>query len=223
MRLQKINQNQVRASFTSADLSERNITIDDLYSNDKKIKTIVNDILEGAYELFNIDLSGPILVGVVTTIYGVDIDVVKVSNNGSSSICTCDMCDYDIDDDFDYFDDFDEDEDEDEDILDEEDEGENDVCYASLVFKFTDIEHVISVANSLKQAGVKEKSRLFYYNNMYFLVLDNLDLNDDNALNIESIVAEYGSWSKTTTAVLEEYGKVICKENAIEVLCNSFS
>jgi adapter protein MecA 1/2 len=87
-----------------------------------------------------------------------------------------------------------------------------------ILFEFTDIEDVIQLAKRMSDAGIAGGS-LYSFNNTYYFSMNNSDLDAEKAV---SLLAEYGNPSIFSIHRLQEYGKEILKENAVEELINHF-
>lgn len=100
------------------------------------------------------------------------------------------------------------------------------------VYKFDSFEDFCNFANLLHSSTnniiIKKvkKAILYSYNNNYYLVLNNI-LADLNLIkSFCAIIAEFSSYvtnSDLFEKKLNEYGKIIIKNNAIETCCKYFS
>lgn len=100
------------------------------------------------------------------------------------------------------------------------------------VYKFNSFEDFCDFAvllhNSKNNMIVKKikKSILYSYNNNYYLVLNNI-LADLNLIkSFCALIAEFSSYISNSDLFekkLNEYGKIIIKNNAIEVCCKYFN
>ncbi|WP_043933577.1 adaptor protein MecA [Bacillus sp. EB01] len=88
-----------------------------------------------------------------------------------------------------------------------------------LLFKFESIEDVIQLVKRLSFLGTKGGS-LYSLNGHYYLLFD---ATPDDAERNASIMAEYGHASILSLIYLEEYGKTIMKDCAVETLLQYFS
>jgi adapter protein MecA 1/2 len=91
-----------------------------------------------------------------------------------------------------------------------------------IVYAFNDFEVLIEAAHVL-QGHITEAGKLYNYNDKWVIYLEPEDLDEDKHPTLIAVLAEYGQSTSTTEAVLEEYGKVIIAENAIEVICQHFT
>ncbi len=95
------------------------------------------------------------------------------------------------------------------------DESEN------LLFVFMDFEHVIQVASRLSILDITGGT-LYYMDDRYYVVIDESDLHDVKKEDFIAIMSEFSIPSIITIPRLEEYGKRIVSENAVEQLVQSF-
>ena len=91
-----------------------------------------------------------------------------------------------------------------------------------LIFKFEDFEDVIQVAKVLKRKHQYLNVSLYHYDQYYYM-----DVQDDHLTDIEredliSILSEYSSPSTLTSVVLNEYGKLLLKHDALNLLDDYF-
>lgn len=100
------------------------------------------------------------------------------------------------------------------------------------VYKFDSFEDFCDFAillhNSQNNMIVKKikKSILYLYNNNYYLVLNNILADLSLIKSFCALIAEFSSYitnSDLFEKKLNEYGKVIIKNNAIETCCKYFS
>lgn len=91
------------------------------------------------------------------------------------------------------------------------------------MMEFNDLEHVISLAKVQNFEDVT--TTLYSYDDKYYLYIkflaDNID--DDTIEDALSLLLEYGVDSPHTTFFLEEYGKVVMKDNVFSTINQYFS
>ena len=71
-----------------------------------------------------------------------------------------------------------------------------------------------------------KKNSLYLYNNIYYLVLENIDITQTNFKKFNSYISEfstYKSYSKNFKYKLKEHGKLIINKNAINKIFNIFT
>lgn len=94
-------------------------------------------------------------------------------------------------------------------------------CYYSCVYKFNDIEHIISVSHRLTLPFFD--SKLISYNNAYYLSVlypENRVIRTNDWA--ESMILEYGVRSYVSIHRLEEYGNTVISNNAIATVRDFF-
>ncbi|MED3571827.1 genetic competence negative regulator [Cytobacillus praedii] len=88
-----------------------------------------------------------------------------------------------------------------------------------ILFEVEEFEHVIQLAKRLSTTPMNFES-LYAFHNKYYI---HLGLNDPNELNkLIAILAEYGNPSLVSIHTLQEYGKEIIKDHAIETIMKYF-
>jgi adapter protein MecA 1/2 len=88
-----------------------------------------------------------------------------------------------------------------------------------ILYEFTDIEYVIDAVKQLEQNNFKGGS-LYNLNERYYLCF--VDISSFKEEQIIAILSEFGEASLKSIYVIEEYGNVIKKDNAIETLVHFF-
>lgn len=83
------------------------------------------------------------------------------------------------------------------------------------VLRFGDFEDVISLSN-LNVNG--SKTTLYSFENRYYLYVDFGNMTDEEVENQLSILLEYANESSISIHRLEEYGKLIISEHALETI-----
>lgn len=71
-----------------------------------------------------------------------------------------------------------------------------------------------------------KKNSLYLYNNVYYLILENLDITQSSFKKFNSYIAEfstYKTFSKNFEYKLKEHGKLIINKNAINKIINIFA
>lgn len=193
MRLERITNNKIKIFITSDDLTERGLSKEDIWHDSLKWRQLFHDMLEEANKEFNVDLDGSIAV-----------EIFSIQAQGMIMIVTVD----ENDDDNDLF------------ILD----GLFDMQVVveennDILFEFENIEDIIQLANRLSLLNITGGS-LYSIDTRFFIHFENND-----PRHIEKIVpllAEYGNPSVMTVYRLQEYGKAIIKNHAIETLAYYF-
>jgi len=90
-----------------------------------------------------------------------------------------------------------------------------------LIFAFKEFEDVIQVAGYLSSLAI-EGGQVYYFEDQYYMILDDLDLEDKNKEDIIAIMSEFSQPSIITSYRLIEYGKSIFSSQAIKQIISYF-
>ncbi|MBY7143471.1 genetic competence negative regulator [Virgibacillus sp. NKC19-3] len=91
-----------------------------------------------------------------------------------------------------------------------------------LLFSFEDFENVIQVSPYLSVLPIMG-GQVYYMDNLYYMLLDDNDLEDKIKEDIIAIMSEYANPSIITSYKLKEYGKVIYQSNAVKQIMRVFN
>lgn len=200
MKIEKINERQIKIFLNQNDLQERNINLNEFAYGSEKAQSLFKDMMEMASEEcgFYVDTNRFIIEAIPESKNSIILIITKVSEG--------------------------------DDILDRLGiyksiqninkvntktliENENFCVYS---FKLLD---VLSAAASRINTIYDSKNSLFKYKDIYYLVMDTCD--EDKVAYINSILSEYGQ-RQTASELSEfffiEHGETIIKNNAISVL-----
>lgn len=100
----------------------------------------------------------------------------------------------------------------------EEEEATEEPFDPDMVCSFSDFEDAVDAAHTLYDIGV-EGASLYRYRDLFHLVIHCEEEEEDQ---LYSILSEYGEINNVTLAVLQEYGKPIIENEAIERLVTAF-
>lgn len=200
MKIEKINDRQIKIFLNQSDLEERNIKLSEFAYGSEKAQSLFRDMMERASKEcgFYADTNRYIIEAIPASTDSIILIITKVK--------------------------------EDEDVLDrlgiykgfQNMNRQNalapiideDVC----VYSFKSIDTICDVAKRLLKV-YESKSSLFKYDNTYYLVMNTCD--EERANYINSILSEYGN--KMNISELSEYfflehGDTIIRNNAIPIL-----
>lgn len=192
MRLERLTNNKIKIFISSDDLMERGLSKEDIWHDSLKWRQLFHDMLEEANKEFGVNLDGSIAV-----------EIFSLQAQGMIMIVT--LHEYDDENDLFYIDDF-------VDMQVFVDES-NDI-----LFEFDNIEHLIQLAHRLYPLNVTGGS-LYAMNERFFIYFEN---GLHQIEKVVSLLAEYGNPSVTTIYRLQEYGKKILQDNAIETFVHYF-
>lgn len=192
MRLERLTVNKIKIFLTSDDLMERGLSKDDIWKDSIKWHQLFHDMLEEASEEFDVEIQGSVAV-----------EIFSLQAQGMILIITVDE---NIEDEEVLFDGFVE--------MQVRVEGRE-----NLLYQFESIEDIIALSHRLFALNVNGGS-LYSYNNRYYLNMNNIDTSVVE--KIAPFLSEYGNPSILSTHVLEEYGKQIIEDEAVETIRKYF-
>lgn len=200
MKIEKINEKQIKIFLNQDDLQERNINLNEFAYGSEKAQSLFRDMMEMASEEcgFYVDTNKFIIEAIPESKNSIILIITKVSEGDDildrlgiyKSIQNINKLNHSI-------------------VTD----NENFCVYS---FKFLDI---LSVAASRINNIYDSKNSLFKYKNIYYLVMDTCD--EDNVAYINAILNEYGEKqiaSELSEFFFIEHGETIIKNNAVSVL-----
>lgn len=203
MKIERLSQDKIRIFLTFDDLLERGIQKEDMWREPPKLHELFSEMMDQAYNELGFDASGPLAVEVFAMpAQGMVVIVTRGKMNGHAD-------DRSI---------------EDEDL--EEDIYEMEVTLEQsdiMMYAFRDIEDVISVCKQLQSSKLTNGGRLYAYNSKWILALEPASIDTSRHNAVIALLAEYGEATSVTYAMLEEYGKVIMPEAAVQEVCSHFN
>ncbi|MGG3801091.1 genetic competence negative regulator [Metabacillus fastidiosus] len=194
MRLERLNYNKIKVFLTVDDLSDRGLTKEDLWKDSLKVHQLFRDMMEEASEELGFEAHGPIAV-----------EVYSLQAQGMVVIVTKNQ-ETDDEEDDDYSDDYIEMQVK----LDESDD---------IIYEFKTFEDLIQLSKCLFHLNIHDGMIYSYENQYYLLIGENQPMYVEDLI---SILAEYGHPSTITIHRLEEYGKCLMEEHAIQQLYHFF-
>ncbi|WP_182199432.1 genetic competence negative regulator [Paraliobacillus salinarum] len=91
-----------------------------------------------------------------------------------------------------------------------------------LIFLFESFEDIIQLSKSVIDTEITGGS-VFYYDNRYYMMFTDQDVEHKNKENVIALLSEYASPSVVTSYRLIEYGKVLLNSNAIAQINTYFN
>ncbi|MCM3586476.1 genetic competence negative regulator [Mesobacillus maritimus] len=192
MRLERLTNNKIKIFLTTDDLSDRGLSKEDIWKDSMKWNQLFHDMLEEASDEFGFEILGTVAV-----------EIFSLQAQGMVMIVTMGEIEYD------------------EEPFDDDGYIEMQVTLEGreiILFEFENIEDVIQLAKRLKDAGVRGGS-LYVLDGTYYMSMYGLESDSEQ---IVSLLAEYGSPSILSIHRLNEYGKLIIDENAVDTLVYYF-
>ena len=202
MKIERLSQDKIRIFLTFDDLLERGIQKDDMWREIPKVHELFSEMMDQAYSELGFDASGPLAV-----------EVFALPAQGMVVIVTRGKADTQ------HGDYPGSDDEQDEDVYEMEVTLEQtDV----VMYAFRDFEDVISVSRQLLSSGLIEDGRLYAYRGKYMLAFDPAGAEPSRIQAVIALLAEYGDATSVTSAVLEEYGKIVIPSGAVREICTHF-
>jgi adapter protein MecA 1/2 len=200
MKIERLGVDKIRIFLTFDDLTERGIQKEDMWREVPRVHDLFSEMMEQAYSELGFDANGPLAVEVFALPAQGMVVIVTRGKNGHFR---------------------------EEDPMDDEDVYEMEVTleHSDLIsYAFRDLEDLIRMAKVIKPQ-IERDGTLFSYNDKWILLLDTPDMDENDAKYqaLIAILSEYGEATSVTRAVLEEYGKKVIEDHAIDVLCKHFS
>ncbi|WP_274651674.1 genetic competence negative regulator [Paenibacillus humicola] len=202
MKIERLNQDKIRIFLTFDDLLERGIQKEDMWREIPKVHELFSEMMDQAYNELGFDASGPLAVEVFALpAQGMVVIVTRGKVNVRPDDRTHD-----------------------------EDENEEDVYELEVtleqsdvvLYAFKDIEDVIAVSRRLHDSGLTSDGRLYSYNGKYMLAFEAEGMEQPRYHAMIALLAEFGDAASVTTAVLDEYGKVVIPAQAVAEICTYF-
>lgn len=199
MKIERLSQDKIRIFLTFDDLMERGIQKDDMWREVPKVRELFSEMMEQAYSELGFDASGPLAVEVFSLPAQGMVVIVTRGNMDPSKY-------------FDQFDDYDDDVYEMEVTLEQSD---------YITYSFREFEHMLSAAKLINRY-LMDGGSIYTYNDKWILQLEPIDLDEQQYDTLIALLSEFGEVSSITSAMLEEYGKVVIADDAVKVLCSHF-
>ncbi|RBW69942.1 adaptor protein MecA [Bacillus taeanensis] len=222
MDIERVNEHTVKFFITYRDIEDRGFDKEEIWYNRERGEELFWEMMDEAHHQEEFPLEGPLWIQVQALDKGLEIIVTKaqLSNDGSKlelPIGEDKQVDLPVDDNI-------------EKLLDQQFKKKNEEeefdfeneDYLSFLIGFKDFEDVISLSHHFN--GEEVVNSLYVYKDSYYLYVtfeeDSSEKYQDDQL---SQLLEYGFESNLTIYMLEEYGKVIMKEAALEQVKKHFS
>lgn len=203
MKMERLSQDKIRIFLTFDDLMERGIQKEDMWREIPKVQELFSDMMEQAYSELGFDASGgPLAVEVFALpAQGMVVIVTRSRYQGEADSSEALA-----------------DDEEDEDVYEMEVtlETSDTISYA-----FRDFEELLLAARRVLPLGI-ETGSLHAYKNYYILQLNPGDFPEERYHALIALLSEYGEAASVTSAVLDEYGKLVMPERAIARLNELF-
>ncbi|MBO1511609.1 adaptor protein MecA [Metabacillus bambusae] len=223
MEIERINENTVKFYISYMDIEERGFDRDEIWYNRDRSEELFWEMMDEVHEEEEFMVEGPLWIQVQALDKGLEVIVTKaqVSKDGQKlelPISDDKLKELPIDENI-------------ETLMehhfnkpDDSKDGQTEDFEQQLqfVFRFNDLENIISL--SKYSLSTDMTNHLYSLDQNYFLYIEFDDeVIDEEIENTLSIILEYGQESKVTIHRLEEYGNVIAKDYALNVIKKHFS
>ncbi|RDI42965.1 adaptor protein MecA [Falsibacillus pallidus] len=204
MKSERLSTNKIKFSITFDELSDKGFLKDELWKESLIWHELFDEMLEEAKNQYDLELAG-----------AVSVEIFSLTSKEIVLILTLDAFDED------YYEEWSDDEEyEDEsDDLEEEETDETAVRPITFIYSFPTIEEIISYGIRIQPKNVW-KSSVYLHNESYYLLLEGISPSD--AEMARALCEEYGCVSRLTSVYLNEYGKPIILNEAIQILKHHF-
>lgn len=226
MEIERLNDSTIKFYITYKDIETRGFDREEIWYDRERGEELFFEMINEANDIENFELEGPLWIQVQALDKGIEIIVTRGQvSDGHVKLelpISKEMKNMPVDESI-------------VDLLDEQfvkkkkqptDTGDNELEdedeFMDLVIGFQDFEDIISLSHSLNVKGFTNE--LYHFQNRYYLyVLFTDECSEDEQDNMLSQILEYGYESDLSVHRIEEYGKVIFKEAALESIRNLFN
>lgn len=223
MEIERVNEYTIKFFITYNDIETRGFDKEEIWQNRERGEELFWEMMDEAHQQEQFSLEGPLWIQVQALDKGLEILVTRASLSQDGSklelpISDDKQVDVPVDENIEKMLDhqFTSDDDRSEDDL---DSGEED--YLSFMLRFSDIEDLIRLSHHIKTESFEDS--LFHHDSKYYLYVTFYDAYSESEQDdVLSQMLEYGDEADMTIHRLEEYGKVIIQDNALEQLNEKF-
>ncbi|WP_243385708.1 adaptor protein MecA [Bacillus kexueae] len=218
MDIERINEHTVKFYISYFDIEERGFDREEIWYNRERSEELFWEMMDEIHEEEDFPIEGPLWIQVQANDKGLEVVVTKaqLSKDGQKlelPITDGKMKDFPVDENI-------------ESLLDnhfntsQEHETDDEEEELEFVIRFDDFEHVISLSKYNIEGF---KNSLYAFENKYYLFVEFLEEEDEMIEDLLSLMLEFGAESRVTIHRLEEYGKLVMKDNALEQVRQHFS
>ncbi|MBD1371650.1 genetic competence negative regulator [Hazenella sp. IB182357] len=195
MRVERLGGDKVRFFLSLGDLTDRGIVKEDMWSDIPKVHELFNDMMDHAYQELGFEVAGPVAVEVFALpAQGMVVIVTRGRSTKSP-----------------------------EDVLDPTDVYELEVTMEEtdhITFCFPDFENLVQASHRIK-SFTESGGQVYAYQKAYYLLLSEESVGE-RIDAVVSLLSEYGVASTITDTLLQEYGKVVFEQDAINQITKYF-
>jgi adapter protein MecA 1/2 len=223
MEIERINENTVKFYISYMDIEERGFDRDEIWYNRDRSEELFWEMMDEVHEEEEFMVEGPLWIQVQALDKGLEVIVTKaqVSKDGQKlelPISDEKLKELPVDENIEsllehHFNKSDDSKD---------DQTEDFEQQLQFVLRFNDFENLISLSKYSLLTGMT--NHLYSLDQNYYLFIEfNDEVTDEEIENRLSIILEYGQESRVTIHRLEEYGNLIAKDHALNVIKKHFS
>lgn len=223
MEIERINENTVKFYISYSDIENRGFEKEEIWYNRERSEQLFWQMMDEVNFKEDFSVEGPLWIQVQAMDKGLEVVVTKakVSKDGENfqfpkgdksnkSFSLTDKLESFIENEIIS-----------DDEITEEELAELDFIWS--VFEFKDLEDLIRLSYSLENNYEKNIStKLYGYDNKYYLYIEMNDLNIDQHDNLFSQISEFSEETDQTVHLLSEYGKTIFVENVFNQIRTHF-
>ncbi|HSU79003.1 MAG TPA: adaptor protein MecA [Candidatus Angelobacter sp.] len=224
MKIERVNEYTLKCFISYLDIENRGFDREDIWSDRERGEELFWEMMDEANHQESFPLEGPLWIQVQALEKGLEIIVTRaqLSKDGSKlelPISQDKHLDIPVNEELDDL------------TLDHEiqkgkhgEDSDEEWTEEDLTFliQFDDFESIISLSHRINSDNLE--SKLYHYENMYYLdVIFSADLTEDEQEDRLSLILEYGFETGLSNYVIQEYGKVILQEQALEEIRTHFS
>ncbi|MGG3888323.1 adaptor protein MecA [Metabacillus fastidiosus] len=223
MEIERINENTVKFYISYLDIEERGFDRDEIWYNRERSEELFWEMMDEVHDEEEFIVEGPLWIQVQALDKGLEVIVTKaqLSKDGQKlelQISDDKVKELPVDENI-------------ENLLDHHFNKSNEASdgdsveefekQLQFVIKFDDLENVISLSKYTLDGFTND---LYTLDNNYYLFVEfEDDFPDEEVENKLSIILEYGQDSRITIHRLQEYGKLVAKDNALNIIKKHFS
>ncbi|MCH1626227.1 adaptor protein MecA [Fredinandcohnia quinoae] len=223
MEIERINEHTVKFYISYKDIEQRGFEREEIWYNRERSEELFWEMMDEIHQEEEFTVDGPIWIQVQALEKGLEVLVTRAQLSKDGNKYELPVADdkLQVDEKIEslleqhfnpkY---------DDKEFIEEIDEEEDDYQF---LIRFNDFEDIISLAHRINLDGISNS--LLTFEGKYYLYLEfNEDVyTEDQLENMLSIILEYGQESVLSIHRIEEYGKKVINENALEVLTKHFS
>lgn len=207
MKFEKLNENKIRITLNNQDLAEKHIDFQSFMSNSQESQNLFLDMLDEAERK----------VGFITKDYKIRIEALAMSDG--NFILTITRFGKNIDNDLKT-----------SKMKKVKIKRKNlDMKSKQIIYTFASFDDFCNFSNFISKldnfSNLAKSMVLYIYNNVYYLCISNINIENDNIKQLYTLITEFGTYvdnSEVFSRKLAECGKIIMKNNAIKTCIKYF-